>query len=116
MKRRIGVLHLIDSGGLYGAENVVLNLSIGLKNRGHHSAVGCFSYPSKPIPEIAAKARSLDLETVVFVERLRERFSGEAFRHRVDLLVREVVHPCCIIQCLCDSLASLTCRGYLSPD
>jgi glycosyltransferase involved in cell wall biosynthesis len=66
MISQVRVLHLIDSGGLYGAESVVLNLSTGLTRKDHHSVIGCFSYKGKNKPDIAAKAQSLGLETVVF--------------------------------------------------
>jgi glycosyltransferase involved in cell wall biosynthesis len=72
MTSHTGVLHLIDSGGLYGAENVVINLSSGLKKEGHRSVIGCFSYPNKARPDIAAKAQSLGLETVIF--ELKNKF------------------------------------------
>ena len=42
------VLHVISSGGMYGAEAVILNLSRTLKERGHSSAVGVFSNSANP--------------------------------------------------------------------
>jgi glycosyltransferase involved in cell wall biosynthesis len=66
MKPRIKVLHLIDSGGLYGAENVVINLSSGLNANDCPSIIGGFIYRDKAVPEIVTKARSLGLETALF--------------------------------------------------
>lgn len=60
------VLHLIDSGGLYGAENVIINLSIGLQRVGQRSLIGCFRYKGQDRPQLAIKAESLGLETVDF--------------------------------------------------
>lgn len=42
MKRIKSVLHLIHSGGFYGAEAVILNLSLGLKESGILPKIGCF--------------------------------------------------------------------------
>lgn len=52
------VLHVISSGGMYGAESVILNLSRGLNESGHHSALGVFENSSNPnlqLHEMAAK-------------------------------------------------------------
>ena len=65
-KPSVKVLHLIDSGGLYGAENVVLNLSWGLEKLNCQSVVGCFAYKGKTHPEVGMKAESLGLENVFF--------------------------------------------------
>lgn len=42
VKRIKSVLHLIHSGGFYGAESVILNLSLGLKEFGILPIIGCF--------------------------------------------------------------------------
>jgi glycosyltransferase involved in cell wall biosynthesis len=72
MTSQVRVLHLIDSGGLYGAENVVMSLSSGLKKKGHHSVIGCFCYPNKDKPDVMKKSDSLGLENICF--RLKNRF------------------------------------------
>ena len=69
MSVKVKVLHLIDSGGLYGAENVVLNLSAGLRKLGTDSVVGCFSYRKSVLPEIGAAAESMGLEGAYFTLR-----------------------------------------------
>lgn len=66
MKSKISVLHLIDSGGLYGAENVIINLSTGLQNRGHRGVIGCICYTGKLKPEVGMRAEELGLDTVFF--------------------------------------------------
>jgi glycosyltransferase involved in cell wall biosynthesis len=42
------VLHIISSGGMYGAEAVILNLSRCLNEGPHHSVLGVFSNSSNP--------------------------------------------------------------------
>jgi len=42
------VLHVISSGGMYGAESVILNMSRTLNEGPHHSTLGVFLNSSKP--------------------------------------------------------------------
>jgi glycosyltransferase involved in cell wall biosynthesis len=52
------VLHIISSGGMYGAEAVILNLSRTLREGGHASALGVFANSANPnlqLHEAAAK-------------------------------------------------------------
>ena len=42
------ILHLISSGGMYGAEAVILNLSRTLNRQGHTSLLGIFSNSTNP--------------------------------------------------------------------
>lgn len=52
------VLHIISSGGMYGAEAVILNLSRTLNEGSHESILGVFSHLPQPnlhLYEIAAK-------------------------------------------------------------
>lgn len=42
------VLHLISSGGMYGAESVILNMSRTLNECSHHSVLGVFSNSANP--------------------------------------------------------------------
>jgi glycosyltransferase involved in cell wall biosynthesis len=54
----IKVLHIISSGGMYGAEAVILNLSRTLNEGSHESMLGVFSHlphPNLQLYEIAAK-------------------------------------------------------------
>jgi glycosyltransferase involved in cell wall biosynthesis len=53
------VLHIISSGGMYGAEAVILNLSRTLNEGGHHGILGVFSNSANPnlhLHESAARA------------------------------------------------------------
>lgn len=61
------ILHLIDSGGLYGAENVIINLSLELNKNKCQSIIGCIASKGKKKSEIGRKAESLQIETVYFV-------------------------------------------------
>src|SRR3984885_5882555 len=52
------VLHIISSGGMYGAEAVILNLSRSLNEGPHYSLLGVFSNSSNPnlqLHEVALK-------------------------------------------------------------
>jgi len=44
----VKILHLISSGGMYGAEAVILNLSRTLNRQGHSSILGIFSNSARP--------------------------------------------------------------------
>ena len=52
------ILHIISSGGMYGAEAVILNMSRMLAESGHESVLGVFANSSNPnlqLHEAAAK-------------------------------------------------------------
>jgi glycosyltransferase involved in cell wall biosynthesis len=54
----VKILHIISSGGMYGAEAVILNMSRTLNEASHTSVLGVFSNSSNPnlqLHEIAAK-------------------------------------------------------------
>jgi glycosyltransferase involved in cell wall biosynthesis len=54
----VKILHIISSGGMYGAEAVILNMSRTLNESHHSSALGVFSNSANPnlqLHEIAAK-------------------------------------------------------------
>lgn len=65
MKPTKKILHLIHSGGLYGAENVIINLSIGLRKKGYESIVGCF-VENDLKPAVGKRAEFLGLTTAYF--------------------------------------------------
>jgi glycosyltransferase involved in cell wall biosynthesis len=55
----MNILHIISSGGMYGAEAVILNLSSALNETQHRSIVGIFANSSNPnlqLHEAATKA------------------------------------------------------------
>src|SRR5579884_2985521 len=55
------ILHLISSGGLYGAETMVVGLSKWLQEAGHTSLIGVFHNLHAPNTQIADYARSFDV-------------------------------------------------------
>lgn len=57
------VLHIISSGGMYGAEAVILNLSRTLNECGHRSALGVFSNSSNPNLQLHENATREGIES-----------------------------------------------------
>ncbi|MEP7308719.1 MAG: glycosyltransferase family 4 protein [Acidobacteriota bacterium] len=77
------ILHLRSSGGLYGAEQVILNLALELNNLGCTNHVVCFNHIKSPHLELVTEAREhklsafavdcrglFDLQTVKSIRRL----------------------------------------------
>ena len=63
MANNINVLHLRSSGGLLGAENVILEIAKNSKNFGYNSIIGAIKDYKDPIPdflEVAKKKYRLD--------------------------------------------------------
>src|SRR5689334_17274007 len=63
-KLPMNILQLISSGGLYGAESMVLHLSRVLRDRGENVTLGLIVNERNPHREIAEKARQAGLEAV----------------------------------------------------
>lgn len=57
------VLHLISSGGMYGAEAVILSLSAAINATEHRVLLGVFSNTEAPNLELRDAARSAGIET-----------------------------------------------------
>ena len=57
------ILHLISSGGMYGAEAVILNLSRTLNEQGHASIIGIFSNSSNPNLQLHERALAEGIES-----------------------------------------------------
>jgi glycosyltransferase involved in cell wall biosynthesis len=74
VKKSLRVLHLISSGGLYGAENVVIHLALALKRLNCEVVIGVFQNRHRPNTEIAETARQHGLEIAVFECRGRLDF------------------------------------------
>lgn len=68
MKSKKTILHLIHSGGFYGAEAVILNLSIGLKESGIRPIICCFWNKGAKKPELVeiAEQKGMDVEYIHF--------------------------------------------------
>jgi glycosyltransferase involved in cell wall biosynthesis len=60
------VLHLISSGGLYGAESVILNLSQEMRKSSFVPIVGLITEIEGAIGDLGEAARELGIETVSF--------------------------------------------------
>lgn len=63
------ILHLISSGGMYGAEAVILDLSRGLQQNGHTSLLGVFGRSNDEETEFRRRARGVELETHIVLCR-----------------------------------------------
>ena len=57
------VLHLISSGGMYGAESVILNLSHALNAGSHESLIGSFANASNPNLQLHERAAAEGIES-----------------------------------------------------
>ena len=57
------ILHIISSGGMYGAEAVILNLSRTLNEHGHSSLIGIFSNSSNPNLQLHERALAEGIES-----------------------------------------------------
>ena len=57
------ILHIISSGGMYGAEAVILNMSRTLNESGHCSVLGVFSNSSNPNTQLHERAAKEDIES-----------------------------------------------------
>jgi glycosyltransferase involved in cell wall biosynthesis len=75
----VNVLHLIDSGGLYGAENVLLNLMHQQNNVGYKTTLGSIGTSSDGQKAIEKKAVDTGLQIELFRMRNGLNVSG-AFR------------------------------------
>jgi glycosyltransferase involved in cell wall biosynthesis len=62
----VKVLHLISSGGMYGAEVMLLNLASAQKRLGYDPTIGVFRNALHPHLEIADEATRRELSVVVF--------------------------------------------------
>jgi glycosyltransferase involved in cell wall biosynthesis len=59
-------LHLISSGGTYGAENMMLSLCTGLRRQGCDTVVGVFLNSHRPNIDTTNRAKRLGLECATF--------------------------------------------------
>ncbi|MGC9198117.1 MAG: glycosyltransferase family 4 protein [Acidobacteriaceae bacterium] len=87
------VLHLISSGGMYGAEAVILNLSRTLNQQGHASIVGVFSNASNPNLQLheLALAESIESHQIPCHGQI-DRSVPSAIRSLAASVQAEVIH------------------------
>lgn len=57
------ILHVISSGGMYGAEAVILDLSRALRRMGHTSEIGLFENSASLNMDLATRARAEGIRT-----------------------------------------------------
>jgi len=62
----VKILHFISSGGLFGAENVLLTIAAGINDHGWISVVGAIRDGRQEHLEIIEKAKAWGIPTVVF--------------------------------------------------
>ena len=87
------ILHLISSGGMYGAEAVILDLSRCLDRAGHISLLGVFGNPAQQNTALAARARAQELEMhTVECARQVDRAVPGRIRDLVAATGADVVH------------------------
>jgi len=87
------ILQLISSGGLYGAENMVLELARNLRIQGCESRVGVFFNTHRPNLEVAEAARNQGLEVELFECRGRiDRKAVRSLRHYLASYQIDVLH------------------------
>ncbi len=88
------VLHLISSGGMYGAEAVILNLSEALNGGGHHrSVLGVFAHPGQPAPTVYEIARQKGIEAHLIPCRGQADLSvPRRFRALAEQVGADVIH------------------------
>lgn len=86
----MNILHLISSGGMYGAETMLLNLAAAQKKLGCDPVIGVFHNTRNPHMEIAegARARNLTVETIV----CRGRIDAQTTKTIRDCVRRHETH------------------------
>jgi glycosyltransferase involved in cell wall biosynthesis len=86
------ILQLISSGGFYGAESVLVNLSVELTRSGHHCTVGVFENSANKNTEVGDRAQQLGLEVVAIPCRgqvdpnLVERIQNIVEHENIDII------------------------------
>lgn len=87
------VLHLIDSGGFYGAERVLLELLIELRHSAYRGILGCLIEPHAAEPEIARRARVEGVTVHLFpTRRGLDRNSASGIRDYVEAHGIALIH------------------------
>jgi len=103
------ILHLRSSGGFYGAESVILNLSRSIGEYGVESYICCINNQKNPHTELVDRAREQGLEA--FTISCRSLFDRQTVQSIHDLIVQKNID---ILHChdyKADILGVLACRG-----
>lgn len=87
------ILHVISSGGMYGAEAVILDLARGLSDRGHTSMLGVFTSVPNEETEFRRRAKAAGLEThEILCRRQLDRTVPSQIRDLARRTGADVVH------------------------
>ena len=87
------ILHIISSGGMYGAEAVILNLSRTLNEASHQSILGVFSNSSQPNLQLHERAQKEDIEShLIACNGQIDRSVPQAIRELARRTGADVVH------------------------
>jgi glycosyltransferase involved in cell wall biosynthesis len=87
------ILHVISSGGMYGAEAVILNLSRTLDKNGHASVLGVFSNTSNPNLQLHEAATREGIEShLIPCSGQIDRTVATSIRQLVQSTGAEIVH------------------------
>jgi glycosyltransferase involved in cell wall biosynthesis len=87
------ILQLISSGGMYGAESVILNLARGLRAAGHRCVLGVFA--NSPSPNLQLHQRALEEKIPSYPFPCKGQFDLTALRRIRDLAAEtgaDVIH------------------------
>lgn len=86
----IKILHLIDSSGYYGAENVIINLCKQMKNTNYVPILGCIVSRSDDLPEVGVVAREYGIQVIPVV--LTTKFDLWNLRKLIKNHNIEIIH------------------------
>jgi glycosyltransferase involved in cell wall biosynthesis len=87
------ILHLISSGGFYGAERMVVQLSLALESLGCSTLLGVFRNEPRPNLEVAKQARAAGLSVVEIPCRGRvDPVTAQRIRSLTAEFQADVVH------------------------
>jgi glycosyltransferase involved in cell wall biosynthesis len=91
---RIRVLHFVESGGLYGAENVILNLSLEMQRSGaYEPIVGCIIQDRQEVPALCEAARSKGIRTELFyIKNVLLPLHYIGFLRRLKAVSPDIIH------------------------
>jgi glycosyltransferase involved in cell wall biosynthesis len=87
------ILHIISSGGMYGAEAVILNMSRALNESSHSSSLGVFSNSANPNLQLheAATAQGVESHLISCVGQI-DRTVPPSIRELANRTDADVVH------------------------